>query len=299
MKVSVIIPFYKGEKYIPHLLHMMQENARTADLEVIFVNDSPAECQLDADRLRKAYQVPETLEIKAVNHKTNQGIHAARATGLTYAMGEYVLFLDQDDTITGNAVSRLCAGVVEKDKPDVLVAGGFRRKQVQQAQGRIYTKQPIYKKKAILKEVERETYYLYGTDLILSPGQCLIKKASIPAVWKEKTLTVNGCDDFLLWLLLFEKKCRFAVVSDAVYVHEEDDTNYSASYAAMERSFYAMCTYLEEISYPAKKIALLRRRYHLKTQMKSGQNWAGKIINAMKNIDIIYYTVQYKHKGYD
>lgn len=48
--------------------------------------------------------------------------------------------------------------------------------------------------------------YLYGTDMIFSPGQCLIRKAVIPRDWCKRRLTVNGCDDFLLWLLMFHEK---------------------------------------------------------------------------------------------
>lgn len=40
---------------------------------------------------------------------------------------------------------------------------------------------------------------------ITSPGHCLIRKTSIPQLWKENILKNNGSDDLLLWLLMLEE----------------------------------------------------------------------------------------------
>ena len=44
MDVSVIVPFYKGNKYINNILRMVKENVANANeikVEVVVVNDSP------------------------------------------------------------------------------------------------------------------------------------------------------------------------------------------------------------------------------------------------------------------
>ena len=199
IKVSIITPLYKGTDYIPGLMAMIRKNAGKeapkAKLEFILVNDSPADGSLEEEELIRNYVPDQAFELTAVNHTENQGIHAARLTGLSKAQGEYILFLDQDDAISDSAVRTLLTAA-EQTHADVVAGNGCRLFFTPE---HILEKQiPIYAKKAVLKEVGHEKMYLYGTDMIFSPGQCLIRKAVIPRDWCKRRLTVNGCDDFPL-----------------------------------------------------------------------------------------------------
>ncbi|MCR4652994.1 MAG: glycosyltransferase [Eubacterium sp.] len=91
LRVSVIVPVYNGEKYLPGCLEDL--GAQTLpEVEIILVDDgstdgSPGICDraaLENDRIR-------------VIHQKNQGPSAARNAGIRIARGEYVLFLDVDD----------------------------------------------------------------------------------------------------------------------------------------------------------------------------------------------------------
>lgn len=295
-RVSVITPLYKGKEYIPGLMKMMLSNAVHVSMEYILVNDSPKEFLLNEQNLINEYDLSEKMQFRAVNNPKNLGIQGARLTGLLQAHGEYVMFLDQDDAIEDNAVEILLAAITDSGA-DVVVGNGYRC--CLAGNGQCERKVPIYKKKAALKEVEKEKMYLYGTDMIFSPGQCLIRKASIPEAWRIRHLAVNGCDDFLLWLLMFQDGCRFQAVWDKVYVHNETSRNYSASYEAMERSFMSMCDFLEQTKgYDLTKIAVLRRRYALKTLLKSKCSLVQKVKGLLVSIDIIIATICYKWKGY-
>ena len=255
IKVSIITPLYKGTDYIPGLMAMIRKNAELlpaaqkgknvpkAKLEFILVNDSPADGLLKEEELIRNYVPDQAFELTAVNHTENQGIHAARLTGLSKAQGEYILFLDQDDAISDSAVRTLLTAA-EQTHADVVAGNGCRLFFTPE---HILEKQiPIYAKKAVLKEVGHEKMYLYGTDMIFSPGQCLIRKAAIPEDWCKRRLTVNGCDDFLLWLLMFHEKRSFCAIEDKIYIHNDTVNSYSSSYEAMERSFYAVCEFLEQ-----------------------------------------------------
>ena len=289
IKVSIITPLYKGMDYVPGLMAMIRKNAELlpdaqkgknvpkAKLEFILVNDSPADGLLKEEELIRNYVPDQAFELTAVNHTENQGIHAARLTGLSKAQGEYILFLDQDDAISDSAVRTL-----------LFTPEHILEKQI-----------PIYAKKAVLKEVGHEKMYLYGTDMIFSPGQCLIRKAVIPRDWCKRRLTVNGCDDFLLWLLMFHEKRSFCAIEDKIYIHNDTVNSYSSSYEAMERSFYAVCEFLEQTEgYDKKKIQILRRRYALKSKLKQNGSKRQKISVVLMNLDILYYTLKYKIKGY-
>ena len=98
MKVSIIVPIYNVERYleacIESILSQTYEN-----FELILVDDgSPDQCGIMCDK----YAVQDS-RIKVI-HKENQGLGMARNTGLDYATGEFVCFVDSDDWIEPNAV---------------------------------------------------------------------------------------------------------------------------------------------------------------------------------------------------
>ena len=94
IKVSVIIPVYKAEKYLPKCLDSVL-NQTLKDIEIICVNDkSPDKC----DKILENY-AKKDKRIIVINHNENKGACAARNTGLNAAKGEYIRFCDDDDTM--------------------------------------------------------------------------------------------------------------------------------------------------------------------------------------------------------
>ena len=99
-RVSVVVPVFKGNPYIPKIVHMLEENWKTAnreektEVEVIFVNDYPEET------LEVEVQKDMKISWQIVENGQNHGIHFSRVQGLLCAKGDYILFLDQDDEIS-------------------------------------------------------------------------------------------------------------------------------------------------------------------------------------------------------
>lgn len=98
--LSIIIPCYNVEQYLPATLHSLTNLHHAEDCEFIFVNDgstdnTPLLIQHFADH------DPRTVYIS----QTNQGVSAARNAAITVAKGQYLLCLDGDDTLTSNAVT--------------------------------------------------------------------------------------------------------------------------------------------------------------------------------------------------
>ncbi|WP_201779819.1 hypothetical protein, partial [Liquorilactobacillus vini] len=69
-------------------------------------------------------------------------------------------------------------------------------------------------------------YFLYGNQIV-SPGQCLIKKSSIPHEWLESKLDINGADDWLLWVMMLVKGKKFVMNDDYLYTHNNLEHNTS------------------------------------------------------------------------
>lgn len=92
-KISVIVPVYKVEKYIGECINSIL--AQTfKDFELILVDDgSPDKSGEICDSYAK-----KDNRIK-IFHKKNGGVSSARNFGIDKAVGEWLCFIDSDDTI--------------------------------------------------------------------------------------------------------------------------------------------------------------------------------------------------------
>lgn len=117
MKLSIIIPVYNVEKYISICLDSVvnQVNVSYNDYEVIIVNDGSPDHSID---------IINNYNWRGCNHmvisQTNKGLSGARNKGLDYANGEYIWFIDSDDYIKGNAISKI---ICHADGADLINIG--------------------------------------------------------------------------------------------------------------------------------------------------------------------------------
>ncbi len=89
--VSIIVPVYNVEKYLPACLDSLIRQTYH-NIEIICVNDGSP----DNSGMIIADYIKKDSRIILINQK-NQGLSGARNTGLENAKGEYVIFLDSDD----------------------------------------------------------------------------------------------------------------------------------------------------------------------------------------------------------
>lgn len=92
-KISVIIPVYNVEKYLAECLTSVV-NQTFKDIEIICVNDGSTD---NSPKILDEFAQKDS-RIKIINQE-NQGLSAARNTGLDVATGEYVSFIDSDDFV--------------------------------------------------------------------------------------------------------------------------------------------------------------------------------------------------------
>lgn len=88
-KVSVIIPAYNAMTYLPETLDSVLKQTFT-EFEVLIINDGSTDC------IEQWVTQLTDLRIKLIS-KHNQGLSAARNTGIEHAQGKYIAFLDADD----------------------------------------------------------------------------------------------------------------------------------------------------------------------------------------------------------
>ena len=116
--ISVIVPVYKVEAYLPKCLDSIL-NQTFRNLEILLVDDgSPDNC----GRICDAY-AEKDRRIRVI-HKENGGLSSARNAGLEAATGEYIGFVDSDDWIEPDMYARMLA-LLEKYDAQMVCAGRY------------------------------------------------------------------------------------------------------------------------------------------------------------------------------
>ena len=119
VKVSIIIPAYNVAGYIEVCLNSIL--AQTfPDFEVIVINDGSSD---ETGHIADRYACLDS-RIRVI-HKRNEGVSAARNTGIDAATGEYFLFFDGDDFAEPYACEEIVSAVCGKEA-DVLIYGYHR-----------------------------------------------------------------------------------------------------------------------------------------------------------------------------
>ena len=107
--ISVIVPFFNAKSYLQINLHTWLAQT-DAHFELILVDDGSLDGSWELARVWA-----EGHAHVRVHHKANGGVSSARNLGLTVAQGEWVLFVDADDTIEPHFVAAMRAAVQGKD----------------------------------------------------------------------------------------------------------------------------------------------------------------------------------------
>ena len=116
-KISILIPAYNVEKYIARCLDSVIGQT-FPDIEIIIVNDG------STDGTRGVVQefVSRDPRVKLIDHEENYGVFWARKTLIEASTGDYLMFVDADDTIRPDACELLYTEAIENDA-DLVVAG--------------------------------------------------------------------------------------------------------------------------------------------------------------------------------
>lgn len=140
-KISVIVPVYNGEKYLRRtLLGLLLQTLY--EIEIICVNDCSSDRSLEIIR---EYQRQDG-RIRIIDCAENGGESKARNIGIHAATGEYIAFMDQDDSLDANFYEKLYeravetkADIVKGDACEVDYDGNKTEGRTQQCE-----KQPLY-----------------------------------------------------------------------------------------------------------------------------------------------------------
>ncbi len=116
-ELSIIIPVYNGEKYLQRCIESILSQTYS-DFELIIVDDGSTDSSLE---ICNEFATKDSRVI--VHHKENEGLVAARKTGVSLSKGKYIGFVDCDDYIDEDMYFNLMSSSMKNNEPDIVVSG--------------------------------------------------------------------------------------------------------------------------------------------------------------------------------
>lgn len=114
---SIILPTYGVEPYIAQALTCLQ-NQTYSDFEVLVVDDaSPDQSVAIAQHF-----ADQDARIRIIHHADNQGLSAARNSGISFAKGRYITFFDPDDTYEPQLLEKV-AESLDRQRAQIILFG--------------------------------------------------------------------------------------------------------------------------------------------------------------------------------
>ncbi len=269
MDISIVIPLYRGNRYIKRLINMISEAYEYASrrlqcsIEVVLVNDYPDEKVLFSEEHL-------LFPVSVINHEKNIGIQASRIDGIECSSGKYLLMLDQDDYIDVAWIYEMFSSIIEHNY-DACVCLGMQDR---------FT--PMYYDD-YFEHLNDLDFYLSNGNVIFSPGQVLIRRQAIPEFWYQYVLKCNGADDYLLWILMLIDGKAFGAVKKYLFLHSPERTSDSIDEEHMIQSLYEVYDYLKTVFInegPKRKLLERIHRIEKELEKKKG-NKEYNVLNLM------------------
>lgn len=215
--ISIIIPVFNAEKYLGLCIESVLAQDYQ-DFELVLVNDGSTD---SSEVVCRKY---DDSRIKYIC-KENGGVSSARNKGLIVAEGDYIAFIDADDTIPRNALSKLFHAL--KDSSADMAIGSFNFQYGEKIKSHSSRLKPgCYKMQDLLGGfIDDGT--LSGF-LIGSVCGALYKKDIIKHYNIEFDPLVKNNEDGLFNFEYSLHSNRLAVVSDCVYIYRQNPDSSSS-----------------------------------------------------------------------
>lgn len=306
-KVSIIIPVYNVEKYLPKCLESVIGQTY-ADLEIICVDDGTPD--------RSAAVILSYAEkdgrIKLISQE-NQGLSGARNTGIKSAVGDYIVFLDGDDWIEPETIET-AVKAAEKNSADVVMWGYIREFPGRSAEKKIFDSDMIFDENDC-RTLHRRMAGLYGKEtadpsnadsLVTAWGKLykadIIKKNNLEFVDTK----IIGTEDALFNLQCFgHVKCAAFINRPFNHYRKDNDVSLTRSYksrlfAQWNELYDRMEAYISENGLPEDFTAALNNRICFSmiglglTEMLNPDGHTARVKNIKKFLSTERYKKAFK-----
>lgn len=238
-QLSCVVPVYNVESYLDECIESVL-NQSFIDFELILVDDGST----DDSRVICEKYARRDVRIKFF-HKPNGGVTSARKFGVEQAIGEYIIFVDSDDTLPKDSFKVLIADCSDFD----IVVGCLDHR--------------ISKTELILSASEFISGLLESRILPSPCGRIIRRKLFVSRVFEIPPTILKG-EDYLMNLRLACQAQRIKVINRCVYnyrIHSKSATHTFVSTLAYEKLFdYYLVESLIDFEWGGKSDSILHQR---------------------------------------
>lgn len=234
-KVSVILPVYNAEKYLPATLDSLLKQTYR-NLEIIGVNDGSTDA---SEEIIRRYAQGDSRVV--LLSQKNQGVSAARNYGLRRAEGDYLAFLDADDFIDEDTYEKMVE-TARMNHADMVICGfnHYHNETVvpvpSSIKGGLYTEKKLEELRQELVFPTTEHYfhaYLFT---------CFVRRDLVEKISLRFDEGLRRSEDYLFLVTLIRNVKRLYVMEERkVYYRKHPASithNYLSGYWSMVQDIY-------------------------------------------------------------
>jgi glycosyltransferase involved in cell wall biosynthesis len=186
-QISVIVPVYNTERYLHQCIQSILSQSFT-DFEVLVIDDGSID---GSGEICDEYANND--ERVSVFHRENGGVTAARKSGVQKSIGNYIIFVDSDDTIRSDAMEILLNAIYDFD---IVIANNSVEK--------------------VLSSTEYIHELLLG-NISLSPWARIFKRTLFDESVFNFGADITHGEDYLMNLYLARNASKIKYITNTVY----------------------------------------------------------------------------------
>lgn len=241
LKISIIIPCYNVSKYLRKCLESVADQTYS-NLEIICINDGSTDNTLE---ILLNFESKDS-RFKIYDQK-NQGLSKTRSLGITYATGDYTLFVDGDDWLETNCIEFL---LTKKADFDIVCFSYFRE----------FKNLTIAKKfdlegnfsaekiqRIIVGPLAEDSYHIDGIDSLVTVWGKLYKSEKLKNIDFVDVNEIGTWEDGLFNFDVLEK-CKKVLIINQPFYHYRKDNEQSFTSVAKKDLYKKWLTKFQIIS---------------------------------------------------
>lgn len=230
-KVSIILPVYNGEEFLPNTLSFLL-NQTFSDFELIIIDDGSKDKSLDilADFANK------DSRIKLYKNPSNLGIVKTRNKGIKLAKGEYIAMMDQDDISLPDRIKISVEYLDTHKNVDIVDVGTISLEQYNNgiketrsgvipyilSEGKTYDE--LYSE---AEQNENIKLSLFFSCSIPVQSASMLRKSFLTENQIQYTDGIKYTDDYFLYRDLIKAKANFHHIKDIQHIYNDVRTHSS------------------------------------------------------------------------
>jgi glycosyltransferase involved in cell wall biosynthesis len=207
--LSVIIPCFKIDEnfqYLNELLKCLlyQDESSYQIVQILLINDSPE------INLISFVELEYHSKITILNNEINSGQAYSRNKGAEFAIGDYLHFIDQDDLIAKDFYRNI------KELKDLMIGNCYLFSDKHLIRLYKFHRLLIYK---MFSNIKYLIFFLVFDNIILSPGQAILKKDVFLKLNGFPNLEKFGSDDYGLMFKYGLNNFKYKFYPKAKFYH--------------------------------------------------------------------------------